>query len=430
MAAAAICFADATSLSGQKPLFETAAAPALSFSGALELAFARSPRVLAMAAEVKAAESELLSARTYPFNPLVEGSRSRRDDGSRETHDREIGISQELELAGQRGKRVDLAVAALEAVHARVARERQVFAAEVGAAFVEAIRARDVAALASFEREIVRSLADYEQRRLEAGAGTLIDLNVARAASGRAERQVELADAEEVANRAALAALVGLAPAELPRLAGELPESWPSPDRREAVEERALAQRLDLVAARLDVEAAFLRLRLERSLAAPNLILGVARGREGDSEDLSTLSAGVSIPIFQRNQGGIAAAEAREESVGAELAIASGAVRRDAVASASRYAATVRALELFQSTVAGTLAENLDLMQKSFASGKLRASEVLVFRREFIDSRRELIQAKAEAWLARISLDLATGDINVPERTPPPATTTPSETSR
>jgi hypothetical protein len=73
-----------------------AASPALSLAGAIGLAFERSPRVLAGAAEVRFAESELLSARIYPFNPVLEGSRARRDDGISETRDREIGISQEL----------------------------------------------------------------------------------------------------------------------------------------------------------------------------------------------------------------------------------------------------------------------------------------------------------------------------------------------
>ncbi|MCL4838722.1 MAG: TolC family protein, partial [Thermoanaerobaculia bacterium] len=83
----------------------------------------------------------------------------------------------------------------------------------------------------------------------------------------------------------------------------------------------------------------------------------------------------------------------------------------------SRAEATSRALAVFLQTVAGTLEENLDLVQRGLAAGKLRGSEVLVFRRELIDSRRELIEAAADAWLARIELDLATGTTPVPPDT-------------
>ena len=407
-------------MSAQEATPDTAA-PRLSFARAVTLAFEKSPRLRAQAAEQQFAEADLLGARVYPFNPVIEASQARRDDGLRETQDHEIGISQEIELVGQRGKRIAAASAALAAARARFERGSQVFAAAVGEAFVQAIRARELAALAVFEREIVSSLADFEQRRLDAGAGTLIDLNVARAAAGRAERQVELAGADEVAARAVLAGIIGLAPSDLPRLAGELPEAWPPGASREENERRAVARRQDLAALRTEIEAASARLRLERALAAPNLVLGVARGREADAEDLNTVSAGVTIPLFQRNQGGIAAARAGAQSFAAELAIATLGVRSEVVAAASRYEATRRALAVFRETVAGTLDENLGLVQKSFASGKLRASEVLVFRREFVDSRRELIEAGADAWQASIALDLATGETQVPAPPEPPA---------
>ena len=86
----------------------------------------------------------------------------------------------------------------------------------------------------------------------------------------------------------------------------------------------------------------------------------------------------------------------------AQLFSAELAVRREVVAAWSRAEATSRALAVFLQTVAGTLEENLDLVQRGLAAGKLRGSEVLVFRRGLIDSRRELIEAAGDAWLAQI----------------------------
>jgi cobalt-zinc-cadmium efflux system outer membrane protein len=413
-----------------QPAASVPAAPELSFDDALALALEKSPRLRTLLAEVRFAEADLLGARAYPFNPVLEASRTGRDDGSRSTRDHEVAISQELEIAGQRGKRIGAASASLETARARFERGRQVFVAEVGAAFVAALRARELAALAAFEQDIARGLTAFEQRRLDAGAGTLVDLNLARAAEGRARRQVELARADDAAARAALAERLGLAPAALPPLAGELAREWPAPAALEEIERRALERRQDLVALRAEGAAAAARLRLERSLAAPSLVLGVARGREEDVEDLTTAAAGLSLPIFQRNQGGIATARAGQEAVAAATDSATLTVRSEVAAAHGRFEAATRALTVFQETVAGTLEENLELVQKSFAAGKLRASEVLVFRREFVDSRRELIEAAAEAWLARIALDLAAGDTQVPvaarDSTPP----TLPETSR
>ena len=413
-----------------QPAVADPAATGLTFDRAVALALERSPQVQSQSAELHRAEAELLGSRVYPFNPTVEASRARRDDGQEQTHDREVGLSQEVEIAGQRGKRIAAASSSLDAIRLRVSRARQELAANVGEAFVLALQARELEELARFEQEIARSLAEFEQRRLDAGAGTLVDLNLARAAEGRAQRQVELAIASETAARATVAERIGLSPADLPRLGGALPESWPSASPLEDLESRALDQRQDLAALKIEIEATAARLRLEQSLVAPNLVLGVATGREADREDLDTVLAGVTIPLFNRNQGGIATARANQESAAADLALATLSLRREVATAASRYQATTRALAVFRETVAGTLDENLELVQKSFASGKLRASEVLVFRREFVDSRRELIEAAADAWLARIALDLATGDAQLSTPNPDSTPSTPPETPR
>jgi len=405
-------------LAAQTPAPSLASDDAITLARALELALERSPELQEGEARVALAEGALLGARTYPFNPILEAERASRDDGSTTTSDREIAVSQEIELAGQRGKRVATASAAVEAARAAFDRSRQVLAARVASAFAAVLRARELSALATFEREVAAELATFEQRRLDAGAGTVIDLNVALAAEGRAERRVALAQAEEAAARAALAEVVALPVAELPAVAGELPESLTMPAALPELERLALGRRGDLLALRSEVEAATARIRLERSLAAPNLVIGVAKGREADREDLDTVRAGFAIPLFQRNQGGIATARAEEGVLAAQLASGELAVRREVTAAWSRAEATARALAVFRRTVAGTLEESLDLVQRGLAAGKLRGSEVLVFRRELIDSRRELIEAAADAWLARIELDLATGEPVAPAPIP------------
>jgi outer membrane protein TolC len=376
---------------------------------------------------LEAAEGDLLGARTYPFNPVFEIERARRDDGVSQTSDREIAVSQEIEIAGQRGKRVATADAALGAARAAFARSRQELVARVASAFAAVLRAREFAALAAFEHEVSAELAGFARRRLDAGAGTLIDLNVGLAAEGRARRQVTLALADEVAARALLAELLALPLAELPAAAGTLPDAWAAPAALAELESLALERRGDLLALRYEVEAAIARTRLERSLATPNLVVGVATGREANREDLATVRAGFAIPLFQRNQGGIATARAQEGVLAARLAVAELAVRREVAAAWSRAEATARALAVFRQTVSGTLEENLDLIQRGLAAGKLRGSDVLVFRRELIDSRRELLEAAADAWLAQIDLDLATGSTPVP---PTSDSSRSSETSR
>lgn len=408
---------------------ETASAPprALTLEEARTLAFERSPELRIRQADLAAAEADLVSAKTYPFNPELEASRTRRSGVDTESTDREIGLSQELEIAGQRGKRVATARAALDASQNTFERERQLLAALVETQFADALAARGLNELARYGLEIARELSAFEQRRFDGGASTVIDLNVARAAEARSARQLELARAAEAESLAALAATVGLAPAELASVTGALPGSWPDPPPVAELEAAALARRHDLVALRERLESASARIRLERSLAMPNVVVGIANGREDGTDDLDTVSVGLAIPLFQRNQGGIASAKAAESGDRARLAAGELDARREIASAHSAYVANVRALAALEHGLAGTLEENLELVQKSLAAGKMRPSEVLIFRREFLDGRRELIEAGAAAWRARILLDLATGALAAPSRPTASPTSEPPE---
>ena len=55
------------------------------------------------------------------------------------------------------------------------------------------------------------------------------------------------------------------------------------------------------------------------------------------------------------------------------------------------------------------MSDNLKLLERSFETGKTGWTELLLFRREFVDARREYVQTMGQAWLAAIELDLACG---------------------
>ena len=74
---------------------------------ALAEAMSHSPELTRAAAAVAEARGRLVAARTYPYNPQIEvegADRSGADGGS--TTDRGLALSQQIEIAGQRGKRI------------------------------------------------------------------------------------------------------------------------------------------------------------------------------------------------------------------------------------------------------------------------------------------------------------------------------------
>jgi len=397
----------AIGLAASAPLGAQPALREVTLEAALAEAEANNPELRAAAAAVEESRGRLLAARTYAYNPAieVEGADRRGPVGS--TTDRGIVLSQELEIAGQRGKRAAAAEAGLAAAEGRRARRRREVLAAVERAFAEAVRGRELVEVARADVELTGNLLSFEERRLAAGAGTQIEVNLARAAAGRAVRRFQKGSAAWAEARSRLAEGIGLDPAAPLLTAGGLPgsQSVSLPPLEELVR-RALASRSDLAALRRERERAERRIGLERSLAIPNLEIGAFVSRE-EGDDLTGLRAGIAIPIFDRNRGGIAEAEAEASRIGAEVVAAELAAVRELTAAYAHYQAAAEALSVLEGLVVETLAESLALLRRAVEEGELSATDVLLLRRELVEGRREQIEAAAELWFARTDLALA-----------------------
>ena len=383
---------------------------ALTLAEARRAAIGRSPAIAAAAAAVEEARGRLIAVRTYPYNPEIEVEAASRSGGETDGSDGALGVSQEIEIAGQRSRRVAAARAALAAAEARLERRRLAVLAEVTQRFAAALRATELRELAAAEVALTRELVELEERRLEAGAGTQIAVNVARAAAGRAARRLRESEAERAEARARLAESAGLP--SVGGLEAVLPVAVPPPLQLglNALTVRALAERDDLSAQRLDLEEARRRVALQRALAVPNLRVGAFAERE-EGADVFGAAVAIPIPLFDRNRGGIAEAEAAADRAAAELAAAELAVAREVASALAHYESAAAAADDLDRLVVGTLEESVDLLRRALDAGKIGAGEVLLLRRELFEARREAVEAATEALSARAALELAVGGL-------------------
>lgn len=380
----------------------------LTLAAALARTEAASPELRAAAAAVEEARGRLVAAGTYPYNPLLSVEGADRDGVEGGTTDRGIALSQEIELAGQQEKRTAAARAELSAAELFYARRRREVLATVERAFAASVEAGELLAIARADRELTGRLVSLEERRLAGGAGTQIAVNLARAAAGRAIRRLQEATAAWVEARARLAEAVGLDPATLPRPVGGLATTPEPVPPVEVLTRQAAVRRSDLAALRREVELAERRIVLERSLAVPNLEVEAFGARE-EGDDVLGLRAGIALPVFDRNRGGIAEAEAAVERVSAELVAAELAAGREVVAAYGHYQAAAEAVAALDELVVESLDESLTLLERAVEAGELATTDVLLLRRELVEGQRERIEAAGELWLARIDLELAAG---------------------
>jgi cobalt-zinc-cadmium efflux system outer membrane protein len=403
----------------------TAQEPAaqLTLEQALQAAFERSPEVRARRAELEEARGRLLTARTYPWNPEVSIEAAARDTPEGRGRDRGIEVSQEIEIGGQRGRRSAVAEASLAGAEARFRHEERQLAGRVALAFADAVRARELLRIEETDAALANDLLRFEEKRLEAGAATQIELNLARAAAGRSGRRVALARGSYSEARSVLAETIGLAPAAAPEPAGDLTAGAVELPPLGELVRSALENREDLAALRNFEEASRSQVGLEKSLALPNLVVRAFQNREGSTDNIAGGGLALGIPLFNRNRGAIAAARAAAERSAAETAAGRLLVEREVATAFAAYQAASAASEGLRSQVIGNLAENLSLLQRSFEEGKISRGDLFLFRRELVDSQRDFLDATAQALQSRVRLDLAAGRFPFsmqPNRSPAP----------
>jgi len=373
---------------------------------------------MARRAELREVESRLIGAKTLPYNPELELELADRSGPGGSSTDRGLSFSQELEIAGQRRKRVAVANQELAAAQSTFLRHERLVAFEVESAFAEAVRDRELLTVAETDASLAREMLDFSSRRLQRGATTQIEVNFARASAGRAERGTLRAQARYASARSRLAQVAGVEPSLRPRPLGELSDPLDSPLQLPPLErllELAAANRQDLGAAQHQEQASEAAIRLALSEGRPNLAVRAFVQREEAMDDIVGAAVGFSVPLFNRNQGQVAASRAARERRRHEREALRSAIEQEVLEALNDFRAARASAEFLQDQVLGTLEENVELLQRSFAAGRIGATEVVTLRRELVAGRRESIEVQADAWLARIRLALATGTMTLGE---------------
>jgi len=335
-----------------------------------------------------------------------------------------IGISIPLELAGQRGRRIDLARAELEAAEAEIADRERKLAGEVLTAYIEA--------LAAFrELEVTQNLntldietARLVEARVSEGDAAPLELNLLRVEVDRLRARRALVEGRLQASYLRLKQIVGIPAEESLRLRERLtsPGTSEPPASLDAALEIALRTRPDLKLARLNEVVAQAGYRLARAQAAPqvtaftrftnnlssfdNTPIGVLQ----DRDKLLTYGISITLPIFNRNQGTMAETQLAITQAQRRREFIESMVRADVAAAYRRYEAAQSSLQTYEQGVIVRTVQNVRTVRAAYEAGAFRISELLVEQRRLVDMERELTEALAERSRAQADLQVALGE--------------------
>ena len=345
-----------------------------------------------------------------------------------------LTLSQEIEIAGQRGQRVAAVDAEAAAQLRRVAVIEQETTAHALRIFAEALAAREDLALAERAAEVAAAMSRYATARAAQELVPSIEADLARAEAARLH--LLRSEAEQRARSAEATLHLWLLPAEIAEAAPQnvihaagslddvLPmgivdaprpdvaETQPSPTDRELVPS-ALRLRADLDVARLEVHIKQAQRDLLRRSRVPNLVLSLTAQSDGFGERV--LGGGINLPLplpepLGPSRGGDVAA--------AGLAIEQAQLdvdkrRRQIVLEVQLALSAVRAAQRAMSEVPGELIAraqtDLWAIAEAIRGGRVSLREALLWQRGLLDLLQLHVRARRDYALARIELRRASG---------------------
>lgn len=166
-----------------------------------------------------------------------------------------------------------------------------------------------------------------------------------------------------------------------------------------------LALRAASVAAEATVEA-------ERRSRMPGPTLGVFADRE-DEKDTIGVTFGIELPLWNRNEAGIAAAKADLARLDASARSEHLRLRRELAEALATARTAQREAEALAAEAMPVAEEAIRLRQAAFEAGEAGMSELLEARRAAIAVRSGLLDARRRAALAMVDVGLAVGDLSI-----------------
>lgn len=124
-----------------------------------------------------------------------------------------------------------------------------------------------------------------------------------------------------------------------------------------------------------------------------------------------TFGATVSVPLWNRNQGAIAAAQSMRSGAALTHAALALEARAEIAAATAGERAAASAVAVFVSGARALAKRNLDVVREAYELGRTRLSDVLIEQRRLLETEMAFTGALSAAYQARVALRRAQGDV-------------------
>lgn len=377
----------------------------------LSLAFANNPAIKELAATTQIAAGYRTQVGLYA-NPMLGYQGQQLADAGTDQH---LLFVQQQIITGD--KRALNRAVLNEAVRAQVQElEAQKFrvATDIKTAYYDSLRIQQQLASIDQFLKLLEQGANAAEKRLQAGEGSKLDLLQTQVQLKQLKLDRRQLSASLSARLREIVALAGMPNMELQSVAGELPKLPASQDWK-AIENGLVATSPEYAAAQARIRQASIAIRRQESQPLPNLNVQFGAGVDnGTDSGMMNVQVGAPIPVFNKNQGNIAAARAEYCRAVHEAQRIDNAIRARFAIVSGDNARAAEAVEMYLSELLPAAQETLDLAEAAYRSGELDFIQLLVTRRTYFDTNLAYITAQCQLATAQAQIDgyLLTGALN------------------
>jgi cobalt-zinc-cadmium efflux system outer membrane protein len=360
-------------------------------------ALSQDPAVLRARQGLAAAEHEaaMLSASPYEWTARVSGQR-RSTDGGALSREWSAQIERPIRINGKAALDQELGDIGRALAQTQLGEARHEAARDLASLWLDWQAAHSAAEIAREQVGVSQANLAAVQSRLKAGDASRMDHNVARADLAETQRQLHVAEGTLAKARSHLS----LRFPGLTLTAQALPDPTPLAQEATAWRDRILAESEPLRAAELLVQQAELLARRAQAdrLADPTVGLYTASEAAG-RERVVGVSLSLPLGSTYRSQ----AAQRAWREVDMARAALEGVRRAQELSLTDAWADATQGLERWRLAEASASAarENARLGQRGYALGEGDLQNLLLLRRQSLETTQSALAARVDAWRAQ-----------------------------
>lgn len=388
-----------------------AAEPALSLRNALSRTLQSSPDLAAYQFVLKAQDARVTQAGFKPnptFNSSLENVLGTGETKGLDAAEFTLGLSQLIELGGLRDKRVAVAQIERESLVTEGHIARLDALAETARRFVSLVSQQEEHQLTHLAVELAEKTAAAVEKRVAAAKSPLAERDRAAVALERARTADAHAEHELLAARYDLAASWGGARPDFEQAQADFYALPPVADYEQLV--ASLDRTPDLTRYLSESRLRDSEIQLALASRNPGIEIGAGLRRLQASQDTALVfSVGVPLPIYNRNQGLVAEAQARKDGAAAERAAALVKARTQLFRNYRELLDRRNEVTALRERALPRMEAALQNTEYAYERGRYSYLELVDAQRELLDVRAGVIEAAEQYHLTLIEIERLTG---------------------